>query len=162
MFLSLTTGEITGIIGAAATVLTVFIVPILKMVRKRIVEKQKEAQDRQQEKIERQQQQTALTLLIEQLTDMKKDNADLHTKIDNFLTDYDEFTTQNLKYMINDAYFSYNDIHEIPDDILTNACECCEIYVNKRHKNHEIRPRCTKLWEEQERRALLREVHHGE
>ena len=64
--------------------------------------------------------------------------------------------------MINDAYFGYTNIHEIPDDILTNACECCEIYVNKRHHNHEIKPRCKLMWEEQERRAVNREVRHGE
>lgn len=160
MFLSLTTGEITGIIGAAATVLTVFIVPIAKSIKKRIIKMQQEKMDQEQAKIERQQQQATLTFVVEQLKEIKDNNNALDQKIDNFLTDYDEFTTQNLKYMINDAYFSYNDIHEIPDDILTNACECCEIYVVKRNKNHEIRPRCNKLWDEQERRALLREVHH--
>lgn len=152
MFL-LNAGEWTGIIGAAATVLTVFIIPIVKLIKKRIIEAQ-------QEKIERQQQQATLIFVVEQLEEIKDNNNALDQKIDNFLTDYDEFTTQNLKYMINDAYFSYKDVHEIPDDILTNACECCEIYVIKRHKNHEIRPRCNKLWDEQERRALLREVHH--
>jgi hypothetical protein len=62
-----------------------------------------------------------------------------------FLIDYDDFTTQNLKYMINDAFFSYHSIKEIPEEILINACECCEIYVNKKQKNHEIRPKCLLL-----------------
>lgn len=153
MFLSLTTGEITGIIGAAATVLTVFIIPTLKSAKKRVIKLQQENADKKQ-------QQTALNLVIEQLGEIKKENADLRTKLDSFFEDYDEFTIQNLKYMINDAFFGYDDIHDIPDEVLTNACECCEIYVNKRHKNHEIRPRCALLWEEQERRAVSREVHH--
>lgn len=160
MFLSLTTGEITGIIGAAATVLTVFIIPMLKSAKKRVIKLQQEDADKKQQQIERQQQQTALNLVIEQLGEIKRENADLRTKLDSFFEDYDEFTIQNLKYMINDAFFGYDNIHDIPDEVLTNACECCEIYVNKRHKNHEIRPRCALLWEEQERRAVSREVHH--
>lgn len=160
MFLSLTTGEITGIIGAAATVLTVFIIPIVKSIKKRIIRMQQERVEKEQEKVERQQQQATLTFVVEQLKEIKDDNIALDQKIDSFLQDYGEFTTQNLKYMINDAFFGYSDIHEIPDDVLTNACECCEIYVNKRHKNHEIRPRCALLWDEQERRAVSREVHH--
>lgn len=76
---------------------------------------------------------------------MQEESDQLNEKFDVFLEDYDNFTTQNFKYMINDAYFGYTNIHEIPDDVLTNACECCEIYVNKKHKNHEIRPRCLLL-----------------
>lgn len=152
MFL-LNAGEWTGIIGAAATVLTVFIIPMLKSAKKRVIKLQ-------QEEVDKEQQQAALNFVIEQLVEIKKENADLCTKLDSFFEDYDEFTIQNLKYMINDAFFGYNDIHDIPDEVLTNACECCDIYVNKRHKNHEIRPRCALLWEEQERRAVSREVHH--
>ena len=99
MFLSLTTGEITGIIGAAATVLTVFIVPIAKSIKKRIIKMQQEKMDQEQAKIERQQQQATLTFVVEQLKEIKDNNNALDQKIDNFLTDYDEFTTQNLKYM---------------------------------------------------------------
>jgi hypothetical protein len=43
---------------------------------------------------------------------------------------------------------------------LLNACECCDIYVYKRNKNHEIRPRCERLWAELENRAVNREGHH--
>jgi hypothetical protein len=68
-----------------------------------------------------------------------------HDDLQKFFQDYDEFSTQNLKYMINDAYFCYDSIEDIPDDILLNACECCDIYVYKRNKNHEIRPRCERL-----------------
>lgn len=153
MFLSLNAGELAGIIGAAATALTVFIIPTIKFFKKRALEAQ-------QEKIERDNTRKAIQDIAEQISYMQEESDQLNEKFDVFLEDYDSFTTQNFKYMINDAYFGYTNIHEIPDDVLANACECCEIYVNKKHKNHEIRPRCFILWEEQERRAVTRGVHN--
>lgn len=159
-FLALTWGEITGIVGAVATIFTVFIVPFSKWLKKKKIEKENK---KQEEEMERKKQE-ARDAKLEQLCE---DVAKINVKVDSnsimlqdYIADYDSFSTQNLKYMINDAYFGYNDIHEIPDDVLTNACECCEIYVNKKHKNHEIKPRCRLLWEEQERRAVTREEHH--
>jgi hypothetical protein len=155
VFLDITIGEITGIVGAAATALTVFIIPLRKYIKKKQSEKQnaKTVEVGQTESIK---------ILAEKVGAINVKQEGLIKKIDSFLTDYEEFTTQNLKYMINDAFFGYSNIHEIPDDILTNACECCEIYVNKRHHNHEIKPRCKLMWDEQERRAIDRRVHHGE
>ena len=116
---------VIGIIGAAATVMTVFIVPFSKWIKKRRDEKNKE----KQQAFEREQQ------IVHSLQEIKND-------LSSFRADYDDFTTQNLKYMINDAFFGYDSIHEIPDDILINACECCDIYINKKKRNHEMKPRC--------------------
>ena len=116
---------VIGIIGAAATVMTVFIVPFSKWIKKRRNEKNKE----KQQALEREQQ------IVHSLQEIKNN-------LSSFRADYDDFTTQNLKYMINDAFFGYDSIHEIPDDILINACECCDIYINKKKRNHEMKPRC--------------------
>jgi len=116
---------VIGIIGAAATVMTVFIVPFGKWIKKRRIEKNKE----KQQALAREQK------IVDSLQEIKED-------LSSFRADYDDFTTQNLKYMINDAFFGYNSIHEIPDDILINACECCDIYINKKKRNHEMKPRC--------------------
>lgn len=134
---------VIGIIGAAATVMTVFIVPFSKWIKKRRDEKNKE----KQQAFEREQQ------IVHSLQEIKND-------LSSFRADYDDFTTQNLKYMINDAFFGYDSIHEIPDDILINACECCDIYINKKKRNHEMKPRCEMIWKELERRAVSREVSH--
>jgi hypothetical protein len=82
---------------------------------------------------------------LETVDDNNKKIEEFNSKFNEFLEDYDDFTTQNLKYMINDAFFGYENVHEIPLDVLTNACECCNIYVYKKQKNHEIRPRCELL-----------------
>jgi hypothetical protein len=152
----MTVGEITGIIGACATVVTVFLVPIARAIKSHQKEKakEKEKQRKRDEKLD------AIYNKISTIDSNQEELNNIKTQFDNFLVDYDEFTTQNLKYMINDAFFGYENIHEIPNDVLTNACECCEIYVNKRHKNHEIRPRCELLWREQERRSVEREGSH--
>lgn len=152
----MTVGEITGIIGACATVVTVFLVPIARAIKSHQKEKakEKEKQRKRDEKLD------AIYNKMSTIDSNQQELNNIKTQFDNFLVDYDEFTTQNLKYMINDAFFGYENIHEIPNDVLTNACECCEIYVNKRHKNHEIRPRCELLWREQERRSVEREGSH--
>jgi hypothetical protein len=149
----MTVGEITGIIGACATVVTVFLVPIARAIKSHQKEKakEKEKQRKRDEKLD------AIYNKMSTIDTNQQELNNIKTQFDSFLVDYDEFTTQNLKYMINDAFFGYENIHEIPNDVLTNACECCEIYVNKRHKNHEIRPRCELLWREQERRSVERE-----
>lgn len=144
--MSLSVQEWIAVIGVTLSILTTIIVPLVKKYKKTQVQKNNK-------KIQNQEILNEIPGLVTAVNTLKE-------QLDSFYQDYSEFSTQNLKYMINDAYFSYKDVHEIPDDILTNACECCEIYVIKRHKNHEIRPRCNKLWDEQERRALLREVHH--
>ncbi len=156
IFLSLSATEITAIIGALATVFTVFIIPTIRWYKK--IKKTKKENIKKQE--DRDKMLTSLYDKVVNVEEKIKDQTKLKEAFDNYLQDYDEFTTQNIKYMINDAFFGYSNIHEIPDDVLTNACECCEIYVNKKKKNHEIRPRCMMLWEEQERRATNREVHN--
>ena len=152
-FLTWSVGEISGVVGIAATLTTAFLVPFVKWWKKR----KKEQDDKNAKQAARDAKLDTLCEVVGVIKHQVDKNCDILT---NYINDYDEFTTQNLKYMINDAYFGYDDIHDIPDDVLTNACECCEIYVNKKHKNHEIKPRCRLLWEEQERRAISREVRH--
>lgn len=149
-FLTITVAEISGIIGIVATVTTVFLVPFLKWHKKR---KKQQEDDR----LERQETLRLLKDLKSKVLVIDKGVAENSATLEKFLLDYDDFTTQNLKFMINDAFFTYNTVFEIPDEVLINACECCEIYVNKKHKNHEIKPRCRLLWEELERRAVHRE-----
>lgn len=144
--MSLSVQEWIAVVGVILSILTTIIVPLVKKYKKTQVQKNNK-------KIQDQKCLNEIPSLVTAVNTLKE-------QLDSFYQDYSEFSTQNLKYMINDAYFCYQDIADIPDDILTNACECCEIYVNKRHKNHEIRPRCEKLWNELERRAVEKGGHH--
>lgn len=154
-FLTLDTGEVVGIIGAIATVFTVFIVPSLKWYKK---QKQKRIENAQQMRDDRERQQKMYEIVKELKTTVYENGKSLNE----FRSDYDDFTVQNLKYMINDAFFSYHSVHEIPQEILVNACECCDIYVYKKNRNHEIKPRCKLLWEELERRSVISEEDNYE
>lgn len=154
-FLTLATGEIVGIIGAFATVFTVFIVPFWKWYKK---QKQKRIDDAEQLHEDRERQQKMYEIVKELKTTVNENGKSLNE----FRSDYDDFTIQNLKYMINDAFFSYHSVHEIPQEILVNACECCDIYVYKKNRNHEIKPRCKLLWEELERRSVISEEDNYE
>lgn len=154
--------DIIGIIGAAATVMTVFVAPIYKWIRsqhKKYEEEQKKQQARDQRLAELYEK--ILNLEIQLQKNNERDEK-MQQKLDNFFEDNEDFVIQNLKYMINDAYLSYSTVQEIPDEKLINACECCEIYVNKKHLNHEIHPRCEVLWAERERRALIVKKTGGE
>lgn len=66
---------------------------------------------------------------------------------------YDALETQQLKYIINDAFFSYgDDLEKMPYEVLVNAAECADIYLSK-GLNHETGARCHLIYAELERRA---------
>lgn len=152
--------EWIGLIGITISVITSITIPIKKIIKKKKEDKQKEEKDKKMQQDKLKNIDERLTSLEASSQNTSKQTEDILRKLENFFDDYDEFSTQNLKYMINDAYFCYESIEDIPEDILLNACECCDIYVHKRNKNHEIRPRCEILWKELEDRAIQREGHH--
>lgn len=67
---------------------------------------------------------------------------------------YDALETQQLKYIINDAFFSCGgDLEKMPYEMLVNAAECAAIYLSK-GLNHETGARCRLIYKELERRAI--------
>lgn len=154
MFLALSAGEITGLIGAVTTIFTVFIVPIYKNIKKKKKMREEELERQKQRDIKIDALYDKVSDIDTKLQNNSQQDQQIKETLDSFKADYESFSTQNLKFMINDAYLSYASVHDIPEEILINACECCEIYVNKRHLNHEIHPRCEILWKERERRAI--------
>lgn len=139
-----TVGEIASIIGVGLSILTVLIIPLYKWTYAQ--RKEQERRGQSLEEISRK-----VDNINKDIKDIKKEQS----KFNEFCEEYDEFFVQNLKYMINDSYVDYHNLAEIPDEKLINACECCEIYVTKKHLNHEIRPRCEQLWKERERRSVI-------
>lgn len=154
MFLTLSAGEITGLIGAVTTIFTVFIIPIYRNIKKKKKMREEELERQKQRDIKIDALYDKVSSIDTKLESNSQQDQQIKETLDNFKADYESFSTQNLKFMINDAYLSYASVHDIPEEILINACECCEIYVNKRHLNHEIHPRCEILWKERERRAI--------
>lgn len=154
MFLTLSAGEITGLIGAITTIFTVFIVPIYRNIKKKKKMREEELERQKQRDIKIDALYDKVSSIDTKLESNSQQDQQIKETLDSFKADYESFSTQNLKFMINDAYLSYASVHDIPEEILINACECCEIYVNKRHLNHEIHPRCEILWKERERRAI--------
>lgn len=64
---------------------------------------------------------------------------------------FDIYETQDLKYKIIDAFYSAENISEVPYEVLLIASECCDIYRGK-GLNHEIGAKCDIIYEEIERR----------
>lgn len=152
--------EWIGLIGVIISVVTSITIPVKKIIKKKREARLKDEENRKNTQEKLYAIDTRLLSLENSSTNTSHKLENILNKLEDFFDDYDEFSTQNLKYMINDAYFCYESIEDIPEDILLNACECCDIYVHKRGKNHEIRPRCEILWRELENRAVQREGHN--
>lgn len=158
--LALNATEAIALGGLLLSILSVVCIPIFKWIKKKINKIKEDREERKQDRLLLQKLVATVSTIGTNLETLSSNNLDLQESFDEFLDDYGEFTIQNYKYMINDAFFGYDNIHEIPDEVLINACECCDIYVNKKHRNHEIKPRCKLLWDELERRSVYREVTH--
>ena len=158
--LALNATEAIALGGLLLSILSVVCIPIFKWIKKKINKIKEDREERKQDRLLLQKLVATVSTIGTSLETLSSNNLDLQESFDEFLDDYGEFTIQNYKYMINDAFFGYDNIHEIPDEVLINACECCDIYVNKKHRNHEIKPRCKLLWDELERRSVYREVTH--
>ena len=143
--LALNATEAIALGGLLLSILSVVCIPIFKWIKKKINKIKEDREERKQDRLLLQKLVATVSTIGTNLETLSSNNLDLQESFDEFLDDYGEFTIQNYKYMINDAFFGYDNIHEIPDEVLINACECCDIYVNKKHRNHEIKPRCKLL-----------------
>lgn len=148
----------TAIIGAACSLITVIVIPSYKYFKKK-----------------RDQYNNTITglhnissslnkidgNLVEVGRQLQKNESDveaLSEKVADLQRKTDIFETQQLKYMINDAFYGYSSIEEIPYEVLMNASQCCDIYVGK-GLNHETGARCRLIYQEIERRQQAI-VHH--
>jgi hypothetical protein len=159
MILGLTLAE--GL-GLGLTVLTSILLPFIKKrikKRKDKIKKEKEQKDND----------TKLLLsLDERLSNVNKNLEALTQTVefnktinDNLQADFKKYKILNIKYIINDAFFGYHSVHEIPYETLLIAAEGCDIYIGEGH-NHEIGARCEIIYKEFQRREKLKGegVHH--
>lgn len=151
----LSVGETTAIIGAVIAVLTSVIIPLYKHFDK----KHKEYENNIKKLKDIDSQVDSLINQIDRITDICSDLVSAQTEMNQtcqeLLTKIDRFETQQLKHIINDAFLGYNCIEDIPDEILIGASQSCDIYIGK-GLNHETGSRCHLIYQELERRQILR------
>lgn len=144
--------SLEAIIGLSLTALTGLLIPMLKARQKK--KKKQEDKDRRNE--------TVINSIPGHLQALQEENKTIKEMIneiksqqENTQVELEQYQIQTLKYMINDAFFGFNNIHEIPYETLIVAAEGCDIYVGKGY-NHEIGARCQLIYQEIERRQRLR------
>ena len=147
--------DAVAIVACAVSVITAIIVPLYSKWKKRL--KQEIECKNRLNSISK-----GIDTLSEKMDSIENNIADLQNQQNelrecqnNFDDRFDKFEVQQLKYMINDAFFSYDNIREIPDEILIQASQCCEIYTNK-GLNHETGAKCKLIFAEVQRRQALR------
>lgn len=145
--------DFQAIVAAICAIITTILVPVaVRVIKKHKKNKQRiETIDTMPE---------TLKNIQEGISDIKEDQNVI--KYNQQLTDkrisklekrYDALETQQLKYIINDAFFSCNGhVEDMPYEVLINAAECADIYLSK-GLNHETGARCKLIYAELERRA---------
>lgn len=152
MLLSTAT-DVNAWVAALCAVITTILIPIFCKWQKR----RKEAQQKDEAIVALPQQ---LDSIQNSLSDIKEDqniikyNQQVQDKrLEKLEKRYDALETQQLKYIINDAFFSCNGhVEDMPYEMLVNAAECADIYL-KKGLNHETGARCKIIYAEMERRA---------
>lgn len=148
-----TATDVNAIVGTIIAIITSILIPIIARLLKqrRKTAKRNEIIDSVPE---------ALKDIQTGISDIKEDqnvikfNQQMQEKnMKSLEKRYDQLETQQLKYIINDAFFSCGGhVENIPYEVLVNAAECAEIYLAK-GLNHETGARCHLIFEELRRRA---------
>ncbi len=145
--------DFQAIVGALCAIITTILVPVVaRAIKQHKKNKQRiETIDTMPE---------TLKNIQEGISDIKEDqnvikfNQQMQEKnMKSLEKRYDQLETQQLKYIINDAFFSCGGhVENIPYEVLVNAAECAEIYLAK-GLNHETGARCHLIFQELQRRA---------
>lgn len=149
-----TATEFNAIIGAICAIITTILVPVLAYIFK-----QKRKNDERNATIDSMP--STLDNIQKGIGDIKTDqniikfNQQTQDQAIKALEKrYDQLETQQLKYIINDAFFSCGGhVEDIPYEVLVNAAECANIYLAK-GLNHETGARCRLIFQELQRRAV--------
>lgn len=160
MILSFNVQEWIAVIGVACTLLSVVIIPLFKTIKKKRYKYLSTINKVQDISIQTNKTLKTIENINDNISGMKNEILDINEKINDMKKTTSEFEVQQLKYMINDAFYSFNSIEDIPDEVLINASQCCDIYIGK-GLNHETGARCKLIYEELERRQE-KLAHHKE
>jgi hypothetical protein len=80
----------------------------------------------------------------------------LSDNIDSLETQLLDFERQEIVREVNNTFYSFSSLKDIPDDILEDTLDSCEIYIRNGH-NHNTKPKCELLAEEYNRRLAERQ-----
>lgn len=145
---------ISSVVGIIATVSGLYLKFSKRLQEKRKKKRQREEKiDKIPETMER------LERKLDENWHLQENNRErieeLSETFELFAARFDHLETTQLRYMINDAFLGYNNIHEVSDEQLLNAADCCDIYLSK-GLNHKTGAKCKLIAEEVEKRARLR------
>ena len=138
---------IAGILGIAGTVSGLYMKYSTKAKDRKTKMQQAVAQQQELPKV--------LKSIDERLTTIENKQNSSQEEIKDLKEKFDDLETQELRYMINDSFLGYNNIHEVPNEQLLNAADCCRIYLAK-GLNHATGARCKLIAAEIERREKKR------
>lgn len=144
--------SIEAIIGLALTGATSILIPIIKKLR---VKHKKKVQKQNENNQILSSIPGALEKLSQENKEIKENLREVTGEQEVLKGELERYHIQTLKYMINDVFFGYNNIHEIPYETLLVAAEGCDIYISKGY-NHVTRSRCDLIYEEIDRRQRNR------
>ena len=161
MILALTGQEWIALLGVICTILSVVVIPVAKFVKKKRDQYLNTIKTVQYMSKGADETLKAINNIKDDINEMKSGMEDINNQFKEMKEKTDKFETQQLKYMINDAFYSFNGIEEIPDEVLINASQCCDIYVGK-GLNHETGARCKLIYAELERRQKKLATHKEE
>lgn len=155
MFLMTTWEIVASILASITTLLTVIFIPFCVKMKKRVKEAQKNRQTIEQIP-------TALASIDKKLTNLENNIEELKDEQNHIITQQEEqekrfsqLETMQLKHMINDAFYGYGSVRDIPDEELISASQCADLYLAK-GLNHETGARCEIIYEELKRRQRER------
>lgn len=134
-------GTIISIILGVITIITGTAIPVYKIAKKKFL--------KEKERI------AIIDAIPQQLLEVTNQLENIENKVDTLYNKYDVLETQELKHIINDAVIGTGALEEVPDELLINASQSCEIYLGK-GLNHETGAKCKLIYEEIERRQRLR------
>lgn len=109
----------------------------------------------------------ALQQLTDDIQDIKESNkqqneeiANLNNKVDNLDRQLSDFERQEIVREVNNTFYSFDKLENIPDDILKDTLDSCSIYINNGY-NHTTKPKCELLALEYNRRLTKKqEANH--
>lgn len=110
----------------------------------------------------------ALNQLKNDIQEIKDDNkkqndeiANLSSKVDNLDRQLTDFERQEIVREVNNTFYSFEKLENIPDDILKDTLDSCAIYINNGY-NHTTRPKCDLLMQEYNRRLAKAQEANNE
>lgn len=148
--ISLALGIIASVIGLMA--------PIHKLIKEKVKKIKEQTSNLEQLPLQIQKLSRDINNIKENNEKQNEDINTINTKIDSIVMQITDFERQEIIREVNNTFYSFPSLEDIPDDILQDTLDSCEIYLRSGY-NHNTKPKCELLQEEYNRR-LAKEAKH--